>query len=256
MTERKFTVGQVAKAAYVTVRTLHHYDEIGLLEPSQRSRSGYRLYTAADLQRLHQILLFRELGFPLEGIQQLLGATVPDRAAALRAQRDLLKDKVKRTENVIRAVEAALQALERGEVMDEEKMFEGFEDFDHSSYAEEAEERWGETEAYKESMRRTKRYTKEDWAAIKAEAEAVEARLAELFVAGTNPSDEEAMDAAEAHRLHMDRWFYPVSHAMHVGLGQMYMADPRFREHYDRRAPGLAAFVEAAIRANAKRAGA
>ncbi len=254
MSAKLYTVSQVAGLARVTVRTLHHYDEIGLLEPSQRSRSGYRLYSLSDLERLHQILLFRELGFSLDGIQQVLAATAFDRAAALRAQRGLLKDKVKRTENVIRAVDRALRALQRGETMDEKKMFEGFEDFDHSPYAQEAEERWGETEAYKESMRRTKRYTKEDWAGIKAEAESVESRLAELLTAGARPDDEEAMDAAEAHRLHLDRWFYSVSHAMHVGLGQMYTADPRFREHYERRVPGLADFVEAAIRANAKRA--
>ena len=255
MTPKRFTVSQVARVAHVTVRTLHHYDEIGLLVPSERSRKGYRLYTAQDLQRLHQILLFRELGFGLDGIREVLDAPAYDLAKALRAQGELLKDGVKRTQTVIRAVESAIQALDGGKIMDAEEMFEGFEEFDNSQYEEEVKERWGDTDAYKESMKRAKGYSKEDWATIKAEAEGIEARLAELFVAGHGPEAPEAMDAAEAHRLHIDKRFYPCSPEMHVCLGQMYTADARFTEHYDKRAPGLAAFVEAAILANAKRGG-
>lgn len=253
--QRRYTVSQVAGLAHVTVRTLHHYDEIGLLAPSERSPSGYRLYREPDLQRLHQILIFRELGFSLEGIQQILDAPAFERGEALRAQRELLKEGIRKTEAVIRAVDAAIDALEGGETVDSEKMFEGFEAFDHAQYEDEARERWGKTDAYKESMKRTKQYTKDDWAKIKAEGEAVEARLAELLEAGRDPGDPDVMDAADAHRLHMDRWFYPVSHAMHLGLGQMYISDPRFTAHYEKRAKGLAAFVAAAIEANARRAG-
>ena len=124
----------------------------------------------------------------------------------------------------------------------------------HDPYAAEAEERWGETEAYRESARRTRNFSPEEWARVKAETEAVEDRLAQLLRAGHKPEDEVSMDAAEAHRLQMET-FYPCSHAMHVGLGQMYTADPRFMEHYEKRAQGLAAFLQAAIEANAQRAG-
>ena len=241
--------------AHVTVRTLHHYDEIRLLTPSGRTGKGYRLYDEEDLQRLHQILVFRELGFSLEGIQQVLDAPAFERGEALRAQKELLKEGMEKTKAVIRAVDAALNALEGGKPMDSEKMFEGFEGFDNSQYEEEGRERWGKTDAYKESMRRTKQYSKEDWARIKAEGEEVEARLAELLLEGREPDDPESMDAADAHRLYMDRWFYPVSHGMHVGLGRMYISDPRFTAHYEERAEGLAAFVAAAIEANARRAG-
>jgi DNA-binding transcriptional MerR regulator len=252
----RHTVSQVARMAHVTVRTLHHYDEIGLLVPAERSGKGYRIYDEGDLQRLHQILVFRELGFSLEGIHQILDAPAFERVEALRAQRELLKEGIRKTEAVIRAVDAALDALERGRPMESKKIFEGFEEFDHGQYEDEARERWGKTEAYKESMRRTKQYTREDWARIKAEGESVEARLADLCRAGKSPEDPEVMDAAEAHRLHMDRSFYPVSHAMHVGLGRMYVSDPRFTAHYEERAEGLAAFVAGAIEANARRAGA
>lgn len=139
--------------------------------------------------------------------------------------------------------------------MKDPRTFEGPEEFDQARFEEEAKDRWGTTDAYKESKRRAKQYTEGDWATIRAEGEAIEARLAELFLAGQDSDGPGAMDAADAHRLHMDRWFYPVSHAMHVGLGQMYVSDPRFTAHYDKRGEGLAAFVAAAIEANGKRAG-
>lgn len=121
-------------------------------------------------------------------------------------------------------------------------------------YADEARERWGHTEAYKESARRTKQYKPDDWAKIKAEAEAVEAGLAALLRAGEPSDGVQAMDLAEEARLHIARWFYPCPHKMHVGLADMYTADARFTAHYDEREPGLAAFVAEAIRANARRA--
>ena len=120
-------------------------------------------------------------------------------------------------------------------------------------HAEEARQRWGETDAYKESARRTKKYTPEDWTRIEAEVEAVESGLAAAMTAGEAADGARAMDLAEQARLHIDRNFYPCSHTMHVGLADMYTADPRFTAHYDDRAPGLAAFVANAIRANAAR---
>jgi MerR family transcriptional regulator, thiopeptide resistance regulator len=121
-------------------------------------------------------------------------------------------------------------------------------------HADEARERWGDTEAYKESARRTKQYKADDWAKIKAEGEAVEAGMAELLRAGRPADGAEAMDLAEQARLHIHRWFYPCSYKMHVGLADMYLADARFTAHYEERAVGLAAFVAQAIKANARRA--
>lgn len=121
----------------------------------------------------------------------------------------------------------------------------------HNPFEAEAKERWGDTDAYKESSRRTRSYTPDDWKTIKAEADGVEAALADLLTAGAAPDGAEAMALAEKARLHIDRWYYPCSHAMHAGLAEMYTADPRFSAHYDDRAPGLARFVADAIRANA-----
>ena len=250
---RHWKVSEVAKLAHVTVRTLHHYDEIGLLAPSERSASGYRLYGRADLERLQQILVLRELEFGLDAIRGLLAAPAQERLLAMRAQRELLQERLRRTEIVIRAVDRILKAMEEDETMATESMFEGFDGFDGGPHAEEARERWGDTEAYRESRRRAKSYTKEDWARIQAEGEEPVAALAELMKAGARPTDPAARDAAERARRHIDRWFYPCSHEFHLNLAAMYESDPRFGDHYESRAPGLRDFVVAAIRANAAR---
>ena len=135
--------------------------------------------------------------------------------------------------------------------MSAEDMFEGMENFEHKEYAEEARERWGDTDAYQESMRRTRQYSKEDWARMKEESEAITASLAAALRAGKSADDEEVRKLADQHRLHIDRWFYPCSHEFHVNLGEMYVADPRFTATYDRVEPGLARFIRDAIVANA-----
>ena len=123
----------------------------------------------------------------------------------------------------------------------------------HLTYQAEAEERWGGTEAYTVSSRRTKAYKEDDWATINGQQEAIEAGLAAAMADGDVPEGERATDLAEQARLHIDRWFYPCSAVTHVGLAELYTTDPRFRAHYDDRAAGLAEFVARAIRANASR---
>jgi hypothetical protein len=120
-------------------------------------------------------------------------------------------------------------------------------------HEKEVQERWGDSDAYKESARRTRSYKADDWARIKAESEGIEAGMAELLRAGEAPDGGAAMDKAEEARLHIDRWFYPCSHRMHEGLADMYTADARFAAHYEERAEGLASFVSTAIKANAAR---
>jgi DNA-binding transcriptional MerR regulator len=249
------TVSQVARLAKVSVRALHHYDEIGLLSPSERSEAGYRLYTQGDLQRLQQVLFFRELEFPLEEIRRILGDPSFDLRSALRMQRQLLSERSARLDALLGAVDSALDALEKGTTMDQEKMFEAFGDFDPTKYEAEVRERWGDTEAYKESARRTKRYTKQDWEAMKAELDRIQQALAELVGAGRAPTEPAAMDLAEQWRQHISKWFYPCSYAMHRGLGEMYVSDSRFMENMDRVKPGLARFTRDAILANAERHG-
>ena len=151
------------------------------------------------------------------------------------------------------AVDAAIDATKGGGRMDAKDMFEAFGDFDPKEYEKEAEERWGNTDAYKESARRTKRYSKEDWIEVRKETEAVNEALAALLDAGVPADDPRAMDQAEQHRLNIDKRFYPVSYEMHVGLAQMYIADPRFAANYEKIRPGLAQYMHDAILANAAR---
>ena len=253
MSTNTYSVSQVSRMAHVTVRTLHHYDEIGLLTPSQRAANGYRQYTDSDLRRLQQILLFKELGFTLDAIQTLIDEPTADRKAALLAQRELLKGELRKTSAVIRAIENTLSVLEENGTMSNDRMFDGFDEFENAEYAEEAKERWGDTDAYKESARRARQYTKQDWQRMKAEMDALHNGIADLMQAGKTPSDPQVIALAEQHRLHIDRWFYPCSHKMHQALGDMYVGDPRFTATYEKIRPGLAEFMRDAIAANAAR---
>jgi len=248
---RGHTVGEVARLARVSVRALHHYDEIGLLQPSGRTEAGYRLYTDGDIERLQQVLFFRELGFALEDVARILRDPHFDRRQALVAQRAMLVEKGERLKALVELVDRTLDSLGKGIIMSTEEMFDGSPQ--PAAHEEEAQARWGGTEAYAESKRRTKGYTKEDWKRIGLETEQVVSKLADLFAAGAAPTDPKALDLAEEHRLQIDRWFYPCSRAMHRGLGEMYVSDPRFSAVYDARRPGLAQFVCDAIRANAER---
>ena len=135
-----------------------------------------------------------------------------------------------------------------------EERFEVFGDFRPEDHAEEAERRWGGSEAYRQSKRRVATYRKEDWQRIKAEEQEVRANLAALFAAGSSSDSDEAMAAAEAHRQHIGRWFYECGYDIHRGLADMYVDDERFRAHYDETAPGLARFIRDAAHANARRA--
>jgi DNA-binding transcriptional MerR regulator len=252
MHEVRLPVGDVARLAGVSVRTLHHYDEIGLVTPSERTASGYRQYSARDLEVLHRVLGYRELGFSLDQIAAIL-ADCDELGEHLRRQRRLLAERIERLQRMAANVERALEAYMTGINLTPDEIFEVFGDVDPNAYAEEAEQRWGETEAYAESRRRTARYGKHEWQRIKAEADSVEARFAQLLRDGTAPPSNPAMDAAEEHRAHIERWFYPVSHAMHRGLAGLYIDDARFTAHYDEIEPGLARFVHDAIEANADR---
>jgi hypothetical protein len=136
--------------------------------------------------------------------------------------------------------------------MDMKQIFDGF---DPAQYEQEAEQRWGHTDAYQESMKRTKHYTEGDWKKLAAEQSAVYADAVAAMKAGKLPSDEAAMDVAERHRLLIDRWFYPCSSSMHVGLAALYESDSRYAANIDKYGAGLTSFLVEAIRANAGRSG-
>jgi DNA-binding transcriptional MerR regulator len=232
----------------VSIRTLHHYDDIKLLVPKTRTRAGYRLYNDDDLFRLQQILIGRELGLSLEEIRRSLDDPRFDRRKVLIEQREQLKKRAQQTNAMIGAVDAALAALGRKAKGGDVDLKEIFDGFDPAKYEDEARERWGKTDAYKESMKRTKRYTAEAWKAIKAEQAAIYKDAAAAMKAGKKPSDPEVMEIVERHRLSIDRWFYPCSTEMQRGLASLYESDGRFAESIDKNGEGLTSFLVAAIR--------
>lgn len=242
-----FTVGELARLTGITVRTLHHYDEVGLVRPSQRTSAGYRMYDDGDVLRLQQVLLLRELELPLDEIAAVLDDPTYRRADALRRHREVLVTKRARLDAMVQALDAALR-LEEGRAMQPDDVKSLFEGFDPEEYADEAREKWGETEAFKESARRTKKYGKAEWAQIRAESDAIYARLAELRRGGAAIDDARVRAAVEAHREHISRWFYPCSPKMQRGLAELYVADPRFTANLDKAGgEGFARFLHDAI---------
>ncbi|POX55707.1 MerR family transcriptional regulator [Streptomyces sp. Ru71] len=248
-----YSVGQVAGFAGVTVRTLHHYDAIGLLVPSERSHAGHRRYNDADLDRLQQILFYRELGFPLEEVAALLDDPDADPRAHLRRQHELLTARIEKLQKMAEAVEHAMEAHKMGINLTPEEKFEVFGDHDPEQYADEVRERWGDTEQYRQSQRRTASYTKEDWKRITQELDAIHGRMADLLGQGVPAGSEAAMDVAEEHRLFICSSYYDCSHELHACLGQMYVDDPRFTATYENIRTGLAVYMRDAIKANAAR---
>jgi DNA-binding transcriptional MerR regulator len=250
------TVGRLAQLSGVTVRTLHHYDQAGLLCPSGRSDSGYRLYGTDDVQRLQQILFYRELGFRLDDVGALLDDPAADPIDHLTRQHALLGERIARLEQMRAAVARNLEARQMGMNLTPDEMLEVFgEEYTdkHAEYAAEAEQRWGDTDAWEQSRRRTAGYDKQDWKNLMAEVDAVNRRLIAAMQAGLPADSAEAMDAAEAHRRHITHGFYDCTYEIHRGLADMYVQDPRFTEHYDDQAAGLARYVRDAIHANADR---
>lgn len=248
-----WTVSEVARLSGVTVRALHHYDEIGLLVPTGRSDTGYRIYGHGDLERLQQVLAYRRLGMSLDKISKILDDPDTDPLEHLRSQHDLLLDRREELDRMICILEKTMEARKLGIQMDPDELFGLFGEQDPSQYAEEVEARWSDTDAYRESTRRASAYSKADWQQMKVEAEDHGRRLVAAFEAGHAPGSTEAMDLAEEHRQHISRWFYRCSPAMHQSLGEMYVADPRFMKTYEDMAQGLAAWVRDTWTANAGR---
>ncbi|MFD7514715.1 MerR family transcriptional regulator [Streptomyces niveus] len=250
-----YSVGQVAVFAGITVRTLHHYDEIALLSPSGRNHAGHRRYDDADLDRLQRILFYRELGFPLDEVAALLDDPDVDPQEHLRRQHELLSARIAELQKMAEAVEHAMEAKKMGINLSPEEKFEVFGGKDPERYGEEAEQRWGGTPGYEETQRRVARYTKDDWKRMQDEVADWGARYDALMEAGEPPTGERAVAMAEEHRRHITKWFYDCTPEIHRGLGDLYVSDERFREFYDSMRPGLAEHVRAAIHANADRVG-
>jgi MerR family transcriptional regulator, thiopeptide resistance regulator len=237
------TVGAVAALTKVSVRTLHHYDQIGLVVPSIRTSAGYRGYTDADIERLHLVLVYRSVGLQLDEIRVLLDDEGANVLENLSRQHRLLLQQADRLQHTIKAVEELMSAHRSGIQLTAEEQIEIFGTTAFSNeYALEAEELWGATDAWKQSQQRVAKFTQQDWIDIKTDGDALLGALAQAKRADVRPGSEEANELAARHRASIER-FYDCDEEMHRNLVQMYLADERFTRYYDDVEAGLAQFV-------------
>ena len=235
----KMLIKEFAEFTGVSVRTLHYYDEIGLLAPAYVDQfTGYRYYDENSLIRMQEILFYRELDFSLKSIGEILSSPSYDKNKALKEQKHLLTLKKERLERLISAIDGAVKG---------ENVMTAFDNSEFEKYKAEAQEKWGETDAYKEHQERTKNYSKQKWDEL---ARGLDNIMAEFAVCMRN---QEAPDSIEAQGLvkmlknHITDNYYLCTNEILVGLGQMYVADERFMSNIDKHAHGTAEFICEAI---------
>lgn len=245
-----YSIKVLAQLSSVTVRTLHYYDEINLLVP-ERGHNGYRVYNHDHVLRLQQILVHREMGLSLEEIRKVLGNENFDYPTALREQREQLLQRTAHISKMVKAIDAALDTLSKNNNVTKDNAMTMFNGFEHSDHEVETKKKWGDTAQYQESARRLATYGPDKINMIKEEEAAWLERLKGCFLNKLAPGSDAALELAEEQRLHINRWFYPCSHAMHKNLGELYINDEKFKSHYENKASGLTQFLYESIHANA-----
>lgn len=235
-------INEVAKLTGVTVRTLHYYDEIDLLKPSKITEAGYRLYDEKSLDMLQQILFFRELNFPLNEIKDIITSSEFDKVGALKKHKELLIKKRKRIDSLIKLVDKTIEG-------DGNMSFKEFDITEienaKQKYAKEVKERWGGSDAYIESERKTKNYGKEQWQQINEES----GKLLKAFAVNIDkaPDSKEVQALVKAWQDFITKNFYKCTNEILSGLGLMYSADERFKKNIDKNGEGTAEFMSKAI---------
>lgn len=244
-----FTVKQLSRVAGITPRTLHYYDQIGLLKPSRVGENGYRYYGEDALVRLQQVLLYRELGMPLEQIADILDSADFDVLDSLHAHRAELLKRIRRLETLVQTVDKTIDHLKGNSEMEEKKFFAGFSDEQQAAYEKEAMQTY-DPATVKASNDRWRAYTADQKQSILAEGNQIYLELAAAMPAG--PDSAAAQAAVEHWRKHMQNFWSPNDEQL-LGLADMYNDDPRFKANYDKIHPDLAEFVRAAVRVYVER---
>ncbi len=239
-----YTVQKLAQMASISVRTLHFYDKIGLLKPSYVKSTGYRYYEEKELIQLQQILFFRELEFSLKDIQQILSSPHFDPLEALQAQEKMLDLKKARLERLSKTLINTITSMKKKKIIKGDQLYDAFSDEQQKEYQKEAKERWGHTEAYKQSQERTKNWTPQDYKRVQEEGGAILLEIVKHMDKG--PESEEVQREIPKYHKHIGT-FYDCSHEMFRCLGDMYSQDPRFAAFYEKIHEGLAVFMTKAI---------
>lgn len=242
----KLHIREFAKLTGVSVRTLHFYDEIGLLKPSSvDEQNGYRYYDEYSLTRMQEILFYRELDFPLKEIRMILSSPDYDKQNALKEQKQLLTLKKERLERLISALDGAI----KGEIVNM-NVFDNSEfEAKREEYAKEAKERWGDTSAYKESAEKTADYSAEKWNQVNSAMDKRIAEFADCKRKGFAPDSKEAQSLAKKWQEFITENYYTCTKEILASLGEMYVADERFKKNIDRHGDGIAQFMSEAIKA-------
>ncbi|RSS51474.1 MerR family transcriptional regulator [Streptomyces sp. WAC01280] len=245
------TVGQVSARLGVTVRALHHWDEIGLARPSLRTAAGYRLYTADDLARLHRIVVYREIGLGLDRIRAVLDDSTADVPGGLRAQRTQVAERIARLQQLGAGLDRMIEAHERGLLLTVEQQAAIFgPEWDPDGPAQ-ARQRYGDTTQWRQYAERAASRGPEEWQAVADAMAGLDRALGEAMDAGVAPGSPEANRLVERHREVFASYF-PLTRRMQVCLGRMYEADPGFAAHYDGIRAGLAAWFRRLVDADAR----
>ncbi len=237
------TVKQLADLAGVSPRTLHYYDEIGLLKPAAYGENGYRYYDQGAVLRLQQILFFKELDFSLEEIKEIVASPEFDVLHALESHRRALQGRAKRLEHLVQTVDRTIMHLKGKLEMSQKQYFEGFSEEKQKQYENEARQRWGDEEVGA-SNRRWNSYTAEEKAAIRAEGNAVYGDLLAVMDKGYDSPEVQAVIARWHQHL---KYFYEPNVERLEGLGHLYNQDPAFMATFQKMHPDLPAFLEKAI---------
>lgn len=254
MSDDGLPVGETAARLGLTVRTLHHWDEIGLASPAERSRAGYRLYTDADLERLRRIVVYRELGLDLDAIRTILDEPAGDVAEQLRVQRARLAQRIAQLHDLDDDLARMIEAQERGILLSEEEQCAILGSDWNPDWPTQAREAYGDSVQWQQYAERSASRSAGDWAAVTEAMTAFENELGAAVEGGATPGDAVANRLVDRHRDLLSQ-FFPVSRAMQVCLGRMYIADPRFSAHYDGVRSGLAVWLSRAIDENARAQG-
>lgn len=235
-------VSEVAKLTGVTVRTLHYYDEIGLLKPSKVTEAGYRLYSNADLEILQQILFFRELDFSLSDIREIMLNPTYSRETALQNHRELLLQKRKHIDGLISLVDKTLKG-------DNDMSFKQFDTTEiknaRKEYAAEAKQRWGKSAAYIEYEEKVSAYDDPQWKLLNGEGSYILREFGENR--HLDPASKEAQALVKKWQEFITANFYNCTKAILSCLGEMYIGDDRFTQNIDRYGQGTALFMATAI---------
>jgi DNA-binding transcriptional MerR regulator len=246
-----YRIKAISDLSGVSIRTLHHYDAIGLLKPHSVTEAGYREYSQDELQKLRQILFFRELDFSLSDIKRILDDPEFDQIEALKMHRRLLVEKRKRLGSLIRSIDTTVSSRESNSFSrSNQVMFEGLSESTIDEYREEARQKWGGSIAWAQSEERTNSHTKKDWDSIKTTTDEINQTIVSGMSRGANDSEVQTA-VANWHAL-IDQRFYSCSLETFAGLGEMYVDDERFRSHYEQIASGLDEFMRDAIRVYVK----